>query len=215
MITSQTLVFLFLFALFAFNSKNRVECFCSDLIQQYYQCKYLIMVKNTSPVFTIYGVGQAYIPDASIQNNQLTDTFYKSLNIGQMTFDQAMQLFWNIYDETNKCISQQFCECMKKSVSDQGVSALIFRNPVIFPQMKSIFSAFINKFAANISPYSQLVAQFYPTSTSSTINQFCINYDFSFNRVNYYPNAKSCMIKNDPLVFIYDMIFMSILSFIN
>ena len=180
-------------ALAIISINKQVDCQCADLIQQYYQCKYLKMTNNTSDSYKTYGIGPAYVPDSSIPNNQLTDTFYKGLSLGQMTFDQAMQLFWNIYNETNNCNSK-FCDCVSNGLIDQAYSpgSVVFRNATIYPQMKSILLAFMNKYQPYLSPYSQLTSYFYQTQNLPTLNQFCVNYDYSKNRLSYYSNTRSC-----------------------
>ena len=179
-------------ALAIISINKQVDCQCANLIQQYYQCKHLKMTNNTSDSYKNYGIGPAYVPDASIPNNQLTDTFYKSLNLGKMTFDQAMQLFWNIYNETNNCKSK-FCDCVSKGLIDQTTSGTVaFRNSTIYPQMKSILLDFINKNKHFHLPYSQLSSYFYLTQDLPTLNQFCVNYDYSEMRLTYYSNTRFC-----------------------
>ena len=170
---------------------KQVDCQCANLIQQYYQCKHLKMTNSTDPSYLTYGVGPAYVPDASIRNNTLNDTFYQNLNLGQMTFDQAMQLFWNIYNETNNCNSK-FCDCVSKGLIDQTTGGTVaFRNATIYPQMKSILLSFINNNKPYMFSYSQYY--FYATQNLSTLNRFCMNYDYSRNRLAYYSNTQSCL----------------------
>lgn len=181
-------------ALAIISINKQVDCQCANLIQQYYQCKHLKMTNNTSDSYKNYGIGPAYVPDASIPNNQLTDKFYKGLNLGQMTFDQAMQLFWNIYNETNNCNSA-FCDCVIKGILDQATATpakISFNNATIYPQMKSILQAFLNKYKPFLSPYSQLSSYFSATQNFPTLNQFCVNYDYSKIRLAYYSNTQFC-----------------------
>ena len=111
-------------ALAIISINKQVDCQCVNLIQQYYQCKYLKMTNNTDLSYLKFGIGPAYVPDASIPNNQLNDTFYKGLNLGKMTFDQAMHLFWSIYNETNNCKSK-FCDCVVKGLIDKALEGEI------------------------------------------------------------------------------------------
>ena len=66
------------------------DCQCVDLVQQYFQCKYLKMISNINN----RGNNYSSIPDPSIAKNQLNETFYQNQNLSKMTFDQAMQFFW-------------------------------------------------------------------------------------------------------------------------
>ena len=193
-----TLAYAVLIAFFL--SLNQVDCQCVDLIQQYFQCKYLKMISYSNYSSISYSSLPAYIPDPSIANNQLNDTFYQSQNLSQMTFDQAMQFFWKIYNETNNCNSS-FCVCVSKGVIDKWgpKPSLLFRNNSIFTQMKIILSAFNTKFKPALLPYSQLKYLFISTLNLTTLNQFCVNYDYSFGRTNYYNSTQmySCSQKFD------------------
>ena len=196
--TIKLVIFITFLAIF---SDSRVDCQCANLVQQYYQCKYLKMTNNTDFLYVLYGYGPAYVPDASIPNNTLNDTFYQNLNLGQMTFDQAMQLFWNIYNETNNCNSA-FCDCVIKGILDQATATpakINFNNATIYPQMKSILQAFLNKYKPFLSPYSQLTSYFSATQNFPTLNQFCVNYDYSKMRLLYYSNTRSCDSAPTPL----------------
>ena len=192
-----TLAYVVMVAFLAF---NQVDCQCVDLVQQYFQCKYLKMIFNNSNNYSYssmsYSSTPAYIPDPSIANNQLNDTFYQNQNLSKMTFDQAMQLFWKIYNETNNCNSS-FCDCVSKGLIDQHGQkpSLLFRNNSIFTQMKIILSAFNSKFKPALLPYSQLTYLFYQTPNLTTLNQFCVNYDYSYSRVMYYNSTQmnSCL----------------------
>ena len=76
---------------------------------------------------------------------------------------------------------------MSKGVIDKwGRPSLLFRNNSIFIQMKIILSAFNNKFKSALLPYSQLTNQFSQSSNLTTLNQFCVNYDYSYMRIDYY-----------------------------
>jgi hypothetical protein len=200
--------FLILLAVLTITTRVKSECF--ELVQQYYECKNLVMI-DPNPKNEYKIPRKAYIPDPSIPNNQLNDTFYQTLNLTQMTIDQAMGLFRTIYNETYNCISA-FCNCTKSEFGEYFQYRLYFLNETTFDQVKIILSEFNTKFQSNMKSYS-LLQTFFDSKTHSnqtlpTLAQFCMNYEYTDERFLYYSNSTDC--------FTYDavsfFVFLSLLS---
>lgn len=176
------------------------ECF--DLVHQYYQCKHLKMVNK----YAEYGFAFKYKPDSSVPNNALTDKFYQKLTSNEMNFDKAMNLFRKIYTETNNC-SSEFCRCVSQQIVDEnGKYSMYFRNETIFPHAKKIIEAFIKKFESklrNLKNASEFQYYFNENwkedifintrdPNLKSLAQFCVNHDYTKNRLIYYHNNFSC-----------------------
>ena len=162
---------------------------CFDLIHQYNQCKHLKMEK------TKRNLSEKYEPKKlERERNKLTDRFYRKLNSSEMNFDKAMKLFRTIYTEINNCTSE-FCECVSLGIIDDSKAnySMYFRDKNFFQHSKSIIEAFNKKFESNLLPLEYLG---YQTEFSSlyipSLAQFCINHDYSKNRLNYYRNSFTC-----------------------
>ena len=168
------------------------ECF--ELVQQYYECKNLVMI-DPNPINVYKVPRKAYIPDSSIPNNQLNDTFYQTLNLTQMTMDQAMGLFRTIYNETYNCISA-FCNCTKSEFEEYYLYRLFFLNETTLDQVKIILSEFNTKFQSKMKSYSSLQTFFdsktHSNQTLPTLAQFCMNYEYTDERFLYYNNSTDC-----------------------
>ena len=129
--------FLILLAVLTITTRVKSECF--ELVQQYYECKNLVMI-DPNPINEYKIPRKAYIPDSSIPNNQLKDTFYQSLNLTNMTMNQAMDLFLTIYTEIYNC-SSAFCNCTKTGIiidymnGEYNRYSLYFLNETTFDQV--------------------------------------------------------------------------------
>ena len=187
--------FLILLAVLTITTKVKSECF--ELVQQYYECKNLVMI-DPNPKNEYKFPRKAYIPDPSIPNNQLNDTFYQTLNLTQMTMDQAMGLFRTIYNEIYDCNSS-FCYCTKSVFGiyyQYNQYSPYFLNETTFEQVKIILSEFNIKFQSNMKSYSSLQTFFdsktHSNQTLPTLAQFCMNYEYTDERFIYYSNSIDC-----------------------
>ena len=193
-----------------------VKSECFELIQQYCECKNLVMIDpNNAPKYpndykkTGFNFlneeynyqPKTYIPDPTIENNLLNDAFYQSLNLNQMTIDQAMNLFRTIYNEIYNCNST-FCNCVKTGIIMDYMSgeynrySLYFLNETTFEQVKIILFEFNNKFQSDMLNYSSLQTFFdsktHSNQTLPTLAQFCMKYDYTNERFLYYNGSKDC-----------------------
>ena len=171
---------------------------CFDLIRQYNQCKHLKMEFKKSgykqvlvPCITMYAIDsqEKYFVNYTA-NSDLTDRYYRKLMSKEMNFNKAMKLFRKIYTETDNCTSE-FCKCVSLDVIDyHGNYSLFFRNKDVYPHVKRIIEDFNKQFESNLKPYSELwyKKEFepYPNQNLSSLTQFCIKYDYSYNRYGYY-----------------------------
>ena len=173
---------------------REVKSECFELVQQYYECKNLVMI-DPNPKNEYKVPRKAYIPDPSIANNQLNDTFYQSQNLAQMTIDQAMGLFRTIYNETYNCKSA-FCNCTKSVFGIYYQYSPYFLNETTFEQVKIILFDFNTRFQSNMRNYSSLQAFFdsktHSNQTLPTLAQFCMNYEYTDERFLYYNNSTDC-----------------------
>ena len=112
-----------------------------------------------------------------------------------------MDLFWQIYNETNSCKSD-FCKCVSTGIIDQykygreNQFSLFFLNRTNFEQVKIIVSEFINKYQTTISSYTDL-EEFFKAKTHSnqtlpTLANFCMKYEYTDERFIYYKDSNNC-----------------------
>lgn len=180
-------------ALISLKTIDEINGQCMDLVQQYYQCKYLKM-KKTEKFW-----GEVYEPDPSIANNALNESFYVGKSVNKMNFDKAMTLFETIYLESDNCTQSknEFCECVSLGHIDQhGNYSIYFRNRTNFVNAKKVIKAFVDKFKPKLLSYGDLQYHwnFYQFSTLNltSLIHFCMEYDYSENRLQYYNTTYSC-----------------------
>ena len=171
---------------------------CFDLIRQYNQCKHLKMefkksgyiefvIDNTTD-YRVWPQEKYFVNYTA--NSDLTDRFYRKLISKEMNFNKAMKLFRKIYTETDNCTSE-FCKCVSLGVIDyNGNYSMYFRNKDVYPHVKRIIEDFSKQFESNLKPYSELwyfkELEPYLNQNLSSLAQFCIKYDYSYNRYEYY-----------------------------
>ena len=106
----------------------------------------------------------------------------------------GLQLFRMIYTEINNCTSE-FCECVSLGIIDDSKAnySMYFRDKNFFQHSKSIIEAFNKKFESNLLSFRDLENQKeFSSLYSPSLAQFCINHDYSKNRLNYYRNSFKC-----------------------
>lgn len=171
-----------------------IDAQCVDLVHHYYQCKNLKMVDKTTLKNGInfiydsfYSYNEIYIPDPSIPNNSFNDSFYKSLKLDEKNFDWAMNIFRDIYIETDNCTSQ-FCTCMNKTLSLYKNFKPFFRNEKIFHSMKQIIGSYIRKYNSSLLSYNEITKKIKNKLYNKlpSLAKFCINYNYHPSRLNYY-----------------------------
>jgi hypothetical protein len=200
--------FVIILAVLTITTGVKSECF--ELVQQYYECKNLVMIDPNINISTyppdMFDASnkpnenykyppKTYIPNPSISNNQLSDTFYQSLNLTNMTMEQAMDLFRTIYTEVNNC-SSAFCNCTKTGIimdymnGEYNRYSLYFLNETTFDQVKIILTEFNTRFKSDMKNYSSLQTFFdlknHSNQTLPTLAQFCMKYDYTDERFIYY-----------------------------
>ena len=204
-----------IFAVLTITTGVKSECF--ELVQQYYECKNLVMIDPNINISTyppdMFDASnkpnenykyppKTFIPNPSIPNNQINDTFYQALNLTQMTMDQAMVLIRTIYNEVNNC-SSAFCNCTKTGIimdymnGEYNRYSLYFLNETTLDQVKIILSEFNTKFQSNMKSYSSLQTLFdsktHSKQTLPTLAQFCMKYDYTDERFLYYSGSTDCV----------------------
>ena len=220
--------FLIVLAVVTIITEVKSECF--ELVQQYYECKNLVMIDPNNVTYPpspfVFDASnkpndnykyppKTYIPNPSIPNNKLSDTFYKNLNLNQMTMDQAMNLFRTIYTEMNNC-SSAFCNCTKTGIimdymnGEYNRYSLYILNDTTLDQAKIIMSEFNSKFQSKMKSYSSLQTFFnsktHSNQTLPTLAQFCMKYDYTDERFLYYSGSTDCF-TDDTVSFINFLAF--------
>ena len=191
----MSLIFLGIFLISSRDNQVNGECF--ELVQQYYECQYLEMRNPNNG----HSIPIPYEPNPLIDNNILDDTFYQNISLNEWTFDEAMDLFWEIYNSTNNC-NTELCKCISTGIIDQykygreGRFSLYFRNRTNFEQVKIIVSEFIDKYQSAISSYTDL-EEFFKAKTHSnqtlpTLAEFCMKYEYTDERFIYYKDSNDC-----------------------
>lgn len=207
----KTLLFILLVTL---ASINEIKSECFELLQQYYECKHLVMINPNNDSNSNFPPS-TYIPNPSIPNNQLNDTFFQSLNLAAMNFDQAMNLFRSIYNETFSC-SSEFCKCVTTGLIDQYTHgkynrfSLFFRNQTNFEQMKIILLAFLVENQPRLLSNDVLESYFalftHGNQSLPTLVQFCKLYDYTDDRFYYYDSYSYDCVKDDIVTRFYNQI---------
>lgn len=169
-----------------------VDSQCFDLVNQYYQCRNLTMIKSRDRL------GEIYLPDAKVPNNTLSDSFYKSLGLDSMTFNQAINQFKSIYTEIVSCKNSTFCDCIGSRYSKNY--AQLFTNDTILNQARPILSSFVTKNQASLLDFSILQNMFSDGIRLPTLAKFCVNYEFAGSRLTFYKNLFKCQSQPDFMV---------------
>lgn len=176
------------------------------LIKKYYECNNYFKMKNDSeshqPVNEI---------DDSIPNNFLDSSFFLSLGLGNMTFDQGMEFIRKIYLDVDNCTSE-LCKCVDLDGLEYIYKySLFFRNQSNFLGVKSIISEFNKKYNNKnyLKPLTNIIDQInnsddyyhYNYVNSTKDLNFYLNVDYTDYRLDFY-NKKypSCYIQTDEKV---------------
>jgi len=185
----------------------QVKSECFELVQQYYECKNLIMRNINNPDSF---PEKPYEPNPFYPNNKLNNTFYKNLNLDKMSFDQAMEFFRAIYNDTFNNSTTDFYKCVSTGIINEykygnGNSfSTFFLNETNFKQMKTILSEFIIKFESNLLPYSSLKDFFASKSHGGqylpSLAQFCMKFDYTDDRFNYYYDPFDCYLDDTVII---------------
>lgn len=152
--------------------KSQVNGDVSELIQKYYNCKNKY---SENPL------------------SRIDDSFYKQLGIDKMNFDEGMSFIRKIYTDTENC-ETKFCICVNEYIDQNEKYNIFFRNESIFAGVKSIISAFNNKYnnknylkSLKISQTNVKDGNKYPT-----IVRFLIKYDYTSEKNRFYNNLPDC-----------------------
>lgn len=193
----KTISIIFLLNLFFIVSKQGllVDALSFELIKQYYECKLLHMITTKD------ALGKYYIPDPSKPNNTLNDSFYRSLNLTNMTLNEATSFIRNIYTDLNKCTgsSAKLCKCVKSKRFEKNY-ALLFLNNTISSQARPIITGLTNKFRPNLLPLNRLQNFFVNGSSLPTLLRFCVEFDYTDLRLSFYNNTLVCHKEPDYMV---------------
>lgn len=172
-----------------------VECeTASQLIQQYSECKILTMMLTSDSYYGTY-----YIPNPTIPNNALNDTYYQSLGLGSMSFVQAMTFIKKIYREVTNC-STSFCNCVRWGPKGLALKyyEYFFLTEANFKGVKSILLDFNEKYSNQTQTLARSMLNTYNGQIYPTITSFLMKYDYSRNKLSYYLlNYEDCAAKDD------------------
>lgn len=152
---------------------------CSQLVQQYFECKHLKMIpydinklNNSKPSVPV--TWKRYIRDPSVANNSLNESFYEE-QLGDMGFSDGLDLIWQIYESTwlnctnyNKVDEKnELCKCVAFNTFDDWIRIVaLFRNAKFYSQVKQVMTDFFDNYDIDRDP------KLY-TSADSSVKTFC------------------------------------------
>lgn len=159
----------------------------SQLIQQWYECQNLTMYKK----FDLYE-GFYYAINTSIPNNTLDDSFYQRQNLTNKTFDQAMEMIRRMHVDTNNCTTR-FCDCVRSGRRGQVLVkyGIFFSNASNFAGVKSIVSAFYNRYKTLMKPFDLAIWSINNGLVYPSIGKFVINNDYTSDKTSHYYNMSN------------------------
>lgn len=162
-------------------SISSIDCNnCPSLIKTYYECSFLTMT-NSSGDFT---------PDGSIPGNSLNDTFFRSKKLDTLTLEKAMQLYGQIYKESN-CKTYK-CDCIRSQIltSDADYS-LYFNSAGALNGLKKVIED-LNKDKSLIKK-AQTDVEFIYSDYGPALAKFCSKFEFnSIRMTDFYTNWGDC-----------------------
>lgn len=165
---------------------TQVRSECLQLTRQYFECKNLKMVKSALTHKCHY-----YRPDKSQPNNTLDDSFYQTLGLSDMNFNEAMDMIRGIYQENENCSNPEFCDCVNKRLNGPTFwkqnNSILFLNDTNYQDSLNIVSQFIERYSADIKS-DEKIEQIYvrPKNNLPTLNKFCMANEYTFYRACFY-----------------------------
>lgn len=171
---------------------DKVEGSGGQTLKQYYECKNLKMTKRVDNFNRTI-----YVPNPSIKNNLLNDSFYRSLGLANMNLDQALDFMGRIYLDIDKlsknASAANFVECTKTAYDHRDVTLVVlFRNATILAQARPIVSAFIEKFKSFYSSnYNSVLTNYFGQANLTTLYNFFVQNEFCLSRTIVYNSSIS------------------------
>lgn len=176
-----------------FAANNQVNAEIYSFVKQYYECKNLKMIVISDLLGAEY-----YYPDPTVRDNSLDDSFYKSLRLDTMSFDDSMDLLRGIYSELDEKCTSEFCECVRKR-KDNNAGLLenfgVFFQDENFAGVKEIIVSLDRRLAADRESFekSEYTRKFLPDFKSQpTLSKFAFNNDFTEHRTHQFKNYFIC-----------------------
>lgn len=158
----------------------RAEARFVDLMSQNYQCQNLIMVKQTS------SSGYKYVPNPTVPNNYLGDSFYQSLGLDNKNIDQGFALVRQIYTNMTNCNSV-YCDCVKDFIDGAKV---LFLDDSNFVSMKQIAADFNNNVPLQSSSMIDILMTsstiLPPNKVPPTLSRFVVKFDYTLDKGYWY-----------------------------
>lgn len=171
---------------------------CRSLVRQYFECQQLKMTKMTD---FLAPNAYYYVPSLEVEDNILTDEFYQTSGIGNMRFGEALAFIKSIYRQVDTSCNTEFCDCVRNrmlgsSYWERNYSS-IFLQQNRLDQMQPILLSFNEKYQEDMLSYKDISSWLFYSSARnnlSTLNQFCIDYEYTYYRVYFYDNdLDSCI----------------------
>lgn len=177
-----------------FATNHQVNAEIYSFVKQYYECKKLKMIITSDLLGDEY-----YYPDPSVRDNSLDDSFYKSLRLDTMSFDDSMDLLRGIYGELDEKCTSEFCECVRKRKTGDAGGLLenfgVFFQDDNFAGVKEIIVSLDRRLAADRESFekSEYTRKYLPEFKSQpTLSKFAYNNDFTEHRTNQFKNYFNC-----------------------
>lgn len=129
---------------------------------------------------------------------QLKDSFYQSLGLAKMNFNQSMSLLRKIYLDTNNCTSV-WCKCTKSGKTKLEF-ANFFLNQTNFEAIKAIIFDYNIKMTKYLKPMSDLLASYDDGQRFPTLVNFSVPLEWNYKEGFYTYFSKDfpqCGFSND------------------
>ena len=150
-------------------------------------------------------LSEHFAPDPKLKGNSLNDTFFQSLNLQDMTFDEGMIFVQNLFKSVKNCNSQ-FCQCVKKIrqfLSDNNYE--IYFEDRNLPGVKSIIQSLDKEFEQKRYSFNELAnyTGFGGKNNLTTLGKFAYLIEYTSFRGVEYSNFDSCFALKETSKVIY------------
>ena len=162
-------------------------------LKQFYECKYLNMIKAGNP-----RTGFLFIPDPKIPNNSLKDSFYSRLGLNTLSFQDALYLIKSIFDQIDAPNCQtDLCQCvrLRRFAFDVERYSIFFESRETITGLENIITSLDSKFGSNRLTYdkSGSIYLYLDPLNFPVLSKFAYNYEFTAIRAKQYLGYFNCI----------------------
>ena len=155
---------------------------CADMVLKYYECSHLTMTNSSESDFT---------PEGS-PGNIVTDALLRCNKLNTMTLGQAIQLYGQIYKES-QCNTYK-CDCIRSKITNPGGIdySPFFNSPGALRGLEIMIDQLNKERSLTKIPSDAIDALYTSATPTPSLTSFCSKYEFGELRESLYSNWDSC-----------------------